>query len=464
MQGEGAVVLDIGKTHSKLTLWDGEGGLVDTLIRANRRVRAADYAALDVEGIESWLAEGLRRFGSQRRVSAIVPVAHGAAAALICGDRLLMPPIDYEDPLSPDSRAAYGPVRDPFAQTGSPLLPDGLNLGAQLLHLERLRGAQALRFARLVTWPQFWAWRLTGVAATEVSSLGCHTDLWNPRHGCPSEMAVSGGWASRMAPLRRAGEVLGTVTPEWAHRAGLPADCRVLCGAHDSNAALHAVRMLPELAGADLTVLSTGTWFVAMRCPVTGATAVALSEARDCLVNVDVDGRPVPSARFMGGREAERLLDGAGFAGDGAFEAVAGVTAAGIMALPSFVPGVGPFANSIGRWEGGAPGDPLRRRAAVSLYLALVADSALSLIGSADTLVVEGRFAADDFFTSALAALRPRQRVFAASGGDGVAAGALQLLGWGAPQAGALRPVEPLALDLAAYAARWRALAQAGAA
>lgn len=29
-------------------------------------------------------------------------------------------------------------------------------------------------------YPQYWALRLTGIAANEVTSLGCHTDLWNP--------------------------------------------------------------------------------------------------------------------------------------------------------------------------------------------------------------------------------------------------------------------------------------------
>ena len=57
----------------------------------------------------------------------------------------------------------------------------------------------------------------------------------------------------------------------------------------------------------DATVLSTGTWFVAMRSLVPGAgfDEGRLPEFRDCLINVDVRGRAVPSARFMGGREAE---------------------------------------------------------------------------------------------------------------------------------------------------------------
>ena len=32
-------------------------------------------------------------------------------------------------------------------------------------------------------YPQYWAYRLTGVLANEVTSLGCHTDLWDYRAG-----------------------------------------------------------------------------------------------------------------------------------------------------------------------------------------------------------------------------------------------------------------------------------------
>ncbi|MGG2476833.1 carbohydrate kinase, partial [Rhizobium sp. BR5] len=72
-------------------------------------------------------------------------------------------------------------IRPDFAETGSPLLPVGLNLGAQI-HFQKT--AFAHEFARvrsIVTYPQYWAGRLTGVQATETTSLGCHTDLWNPR-------------------------------------------------------------------------------------------------------------------------------------------------------------------------------------------------------------------------------------------------------------------------------------------
>lgn len=460
------VVLDVGKTNAKLTLWDAAGRLLDRADRANRSALGPGYRALDAEGIEAWLAETLSRFAAAAEVGAIVPVAHGAACALVADDRLLLPPLDYEDDGDAGDRSIYDGARDAFSATGSPALPQGLNLGWQLHRLERAYGPWPAA-ARILTWPQYWAWRLSGVMACEVSSLGCHTDLWRPVAGRPSALAFDRGWAARLAPLRRAEEQLGVITPDWARRTGLPADCAVLCGLHDSNAALLAARGHAEIAGTDATVLSTGTWFVAMRAPAQGQPVglADLAPDRDGLVNVDVTGGLVPSARFMGGREIE-LLGGLDAANDADLEGrVAGLLRSGVRLLPGFVPGVGPYPHSQGRWEN-EPSDRRDRRAAVGVYIALMADAILDLVGSRQRLVIEGRFAESAVFTRVLAALRPGQTVHTCQGQDDVAYGALRLLDPGLPPPAPLTRITPLNLDLgdldlSAFAQAWRRDAEA---
>ncbi|MDB5419824.1 MAG: carbohydrate kinase, partial [Phenylobacterium sp.] len=265
----------------------------------------------------------------------------------------------------------------------------------------------------------------------------------------------------RLAPLRRAGEVLGPVAPEWVRRSGLPADCQVFCGLHDSNAALLGGRGHAEFAAGEATVLSTGTWFVAMRSagPARGPARLELDEGRDCLVNADAEGRAVPSARFMGGREAEQILGGdpAGPATETALvERVPQLLARGVQIHPSFAPGVGPFPGHRGGWSR-EPADPDDRRAALGLYLALMADASLELIGSRRCLLVEGRFAASPVFVRALASLRPTQQVYVCDADDDVAYGALRLVQPDRPPPSPLIPVRPLAASLTAYRALWRA-------
>jgi sugar (pentulose or hexulose) kinase len=455
------VVLDVGKTLAKLNLWTRSGDLVARETRANLSVDAGAYAALDVAGIETWIGETLGVFAHKGRIGAIIPVGHGAAAAVIRDGALVAPPIDYEEPI-PD-RAVYDAERDPFAETGSPALPHGLNLGAQLHHLERLHPGLLDGGAQILPWPQYWAWRLSGVAASELTSLGCHSDLWRPKARAPSMLAVRRGWAGRLAPLARADQVLGLVTPEWTGRTGLPADVKVYCGLHDSNAALLAARGFPEIAEAESTVLSTGTWFVAMRSPADDVTADlgVLPEKRDCLLNIDAYGRLIPSARFMGGREIEILTGIDARRIDikpdqpALVAAVAEVVASGARVLPTFAPGVGPFPRDVGHWID-RPESEAPRRAAVSLYAALAADVCLDLIGAKGRLLVEGRFAEAEVFVRGLASLRPRNRIYMSNVHNDVSYGALRLIDPRLRPASALIQATPLAIPLDAYRDQWR--------
>lgn len=454
------VVFDVGKSLAKLSLWDRQGQLLAQHSRPNRPVVVDGRRALDTDGIEAWCAETLRDFARSGAIAAIVPVGHGAAAAIVRDGRLAVAVPDYEEELPVALRTEYERRRDPFALTGSPALPAGLNLGAQLFRLQRENPELFTGDARILPWPQYWGWRFSGVMASEVSSLGCHSDLWQPAAQQPSPLAHECGWATRLAPLRRADEVLGTMTAEWRTRSGLGADVQVHCGLHDSNAALLAARGYDELAGREATVLSTGTWFVAMRTPGRNAhiDLTALPEQRDCLVNVDVEGRAIPSARFMGGREIE-LLGGLDDSSD-PVAALRAVIDADVQLLPGWVPDVGPYPHCRGHWHN-EPQNPQLRRAAVALYAALMVDTLLDLIGTRDRLLIEGRFARASAFVSALATLRPELQVLVHGGDEGgVPYGALRLIEPALPAPGTLARIAPLPLELDDYRARWRRAAK----
>src|SRR5260370_28576554 len=162
----------------------------------------------------------------------------------------------------------------------------------------------------------------------------------------------------------------------------------------------------------------------------------------------------------MGGREIGILVGGEGQLDPGNDDAVQvaaahAVVGNGAMILPTFAPGAGPYRHGSGRWVS-MPEDVLQRSAAVCLYAALLADTALDLIGAKDHLIVEGRFAASTLFVAALAALRPGMVVHAASSGIDVSLGALTLLQPTLLCRGALVRVRPLQLRLNEYRERWR--------
>jgi sugar (pentulose or hexulose) kinase len=273
--------------------------------------------------------------------------------------------------------------------------------------------------------------------------------------------------------LHAAGAVLGTLTREWVQRTGLSSQVNIYCGLHDSNASLLAARGLAAMQGRDTTVLSTGTWFVAMRSPQLkkSASMMTLPEMRDCLINVDVEGAPVPSARFMGGREIELLMGVHEFerslemprrpSADPTAESEMAlrVLETGAMTLPSAVPGVGPYANARAATLGpvSSHGEAVAK---AHLYAAMVADASLDLIGSCDTLYIDGRFSTSPVFVSALAALRPDTTVLVSEEAHGVARGALSLVNAGNAQAAEAQQVAPLPVDMKDYRDRWRSAAE----
>ena len=415
---------------------------------------------LDAQGIAEWLIQALARYSGQP-VQYLVPVGHGAGAAVVRDDALAFAPLDYEQELPEDVASAYLRDRDPFRLTGSPALPSGLNLGAQLALLQTFSPG-VFQSGTLVPWAQYWAWFLSGTTVTEVTSLGCHTDLWSPRLGTYSPLAERRGWAAAFAPLTRAGAAVGRLRPELVAATGLPATAQVLAGLHDSNAALLAARGFGEIALKEATVLSTGTWFIGMRLPDEVVFQSSLPEGRDCLVNVDAYGRAVPSARFMGGREIESIIGIDTRRVDikpdqpRLLAEVPGLLASGAMLLPTLAPGNGPFPECKGGWVR-EPEDWYARRAAACLYAALVADASLDLIGSKERLLIEGRFAEAQVFVRALASLRPDTQVYTANAHNDVSFGALRLIDPTLSPQGSLVPVEPLDWNLASYRSAWHA-------
>ena len=445
---------------AKVTLWSREGQLLDRQTRPNAPRVDEGIKRLDADGISAWLTGALAAYAG-KTVKYIVPVGHGAGFAALVDGALAFAPLDYEAAPPGDMAADYAQSRAPFAETGSPRLPDGLNLGAQLAWADSLYPAAMAR-STLVSWAQYWGWWLTGQMVSEVTSLGCHTDLWAPAKADWSSMARAKGWVERFAPLAKAGDVIGTLRPEIAAATGLSRYIKVLAGLHDSNAALMAARGYAEIADNEATVLSTGTWFIGMRLPVTPVATAELPQARDCLVNVDAYGAPVPSARFMGGREIEALIEIDTRRVDikpdqpRLLTAVPAVLASGAMHVPTLAPGCGPFPDAAARWAN-PPADWYERRAAACLYAALVTDAALDLIGSDDRLLVEGRFAEAQVFVRALASLRPHTQVYVANAHNDVSFGALRLIDPTLHPSGGLALVEPLDADLDTYRNRWLA-------
>lgn len=448
-------VIDIGKTNAKLALVD-LSTLTEMAVvtRPNIVQPAPPYPRFDVDGHWAFLLDALAQFHRDHRVDAISVTTHGACAALLDSTGALAAPIlDYEHSYPAKVVDAYDAIKPDFAQTGSPKLAGGLNIGAQLHWLFATDPTLKDRTAQIVTYPQYWGHRLTGVSATDVTSIGCHTDLWNPYDRTFSDLPETLGIRDKIAPVRRPSDILGPIFPEIAKATGLAPDTPVCVGIHDSNASLYQHLISRNEA---VSVVSTGTWVIAMSLTRNDAAAIPrLDPSRDTLINVNALEQAVPSARFMGGREYEIVQNGQPYAPTE--RDVASVLDRSLMLLPSVEPGSGPFQGRIMKWRGQEPPVGSGERAvALSFYLALMTGTCLDLIKSAGPTIVEGPFARNAEFLAMLKAFTGRP-VFISEAATGTSIGAALLFNQGeTPPTHADNVTSDIGGNVAAYIDRWR--------
>ena len=452
-------VLDVGKTNLKLLAVTPEGAVLEAVRTRNLSRPGPPYLHVDLAAMEGWLLGALGDLARRHRLAAFVATGYGTSGVLVDHAGPVLPMMDYEAAAPHWLDEAYAAEGPAFAETGCLVDPGAHRLAKQMLWLERDFPDGFARARRLLTLPQYFAWRLGGMPASEITTLAAQTHLWNPAVGDFTGIVRRRGWDRLIPPRRNAWDVLGTIRPDLAAAHGLPVGLALLCGVHDSNANYH--RFLAAGLG-DVPLLSTGTWIIGFR---PGLPLDRLDPRRGMVANVDVGGRPIGCTLHMGGREWERI------AGPEPAEATPGdlaaLVAGGTMALPGFADGDGLFPGRAGRGEivGPAPAGPAGRAALATLYTALSCATALDLLEARGRVIVDGGVAANPLFAPLLAALRPGDRVETSTESDGSAIGAALL--WARNQGLAvpavpLRPAAPLELPgLAAYAEWWKRLAGA---
>lgn len=451
-------IVDIGKTNAKMLVVEtAGGGIVWSAERQNISLQGIPVRQLDVRGLEEWLVEQLAAAPQRRLIQAIVPIAHGAAAVLLDGKgRVLLAP-DYEDPLFETVAADYRGQRDSYRETFSPTLPLGLNLGRQLFFLDTRYPDIFTRCAHLLLYPQYWAWRLCGVMASEITSLGCHSDLWHVTDARFSDLAIRREWDRKFPPRRMASDSLGTIHADLAQRTELDPACRVLCGIHDSNAS-YLCHLIEHPGDTPFCVVSSGTWTVVMAHARGQADLGRLCAGYDMLANIDAFGAPVATARFMAGREFAIIAGTDGLRATPGADDLLALIARGAMALPAFSTAGGPFAGHAGRLLAAEQLSSAERAALATIYVALMTDLLLDLLAAAGDIIVDGPLAANLLYCGVLAALRPRQRVRRPETRPAPVSAALYLAGIHRDAVPAPAATLPLSLpQLLTYRRAWRA-------
>ncbi|WP_409189330.1 carbohydrate kinase [Bradyrhizobium sp. RDM4] len=415
-------VLDIGKTNLKLLVASDDGWSLETHTIANVPVTQGPYLAYDLVGLEQWFLDSLAVVSQRHAIGAVIVAAHGCGAVLVDGDTPVLPMMDYDAVSPPAIDEAYARIAPAYDEVFCGI-GGAMRLGKQLLWQESACPVEFARAKTYLTTAQFFALRLGGRAASEISQLAAQSHIWDLMHHRPSSLMRKRGWSHLLPERIPAGAVLGTVSESVARRTGLAQSTEILCGVHDSNANLFRYKA----AGmADASILSTGTWMIGFQ---RGLSLDKLDRARAMVLNIDVDGEHVPSTLIASGREYE-LIRGDNRASDAAvLAALPTLLSKGTLALPSFIgdDGLFPGAAHRGRIVGPRPETPAEWQALAVLYAAFSANRSLDALGSSKRIIIDGGFAANLPFARCLATLRSQQSVGISQSRDGTALGAALL-------------------------------------
>ncbi|BFM49656.1 L-rhamnose mutarotase [Marinomonas sp. THO17] len=412
-------VLDIGKTNIKICLMDSQSGaLLHIAKTTNQVLDQPPYPHVNEALIWQWIQTTFRELSQQFEVNSIAITTHGATIACLSENKLAMPILDYEYQAIEELKEEYRQIRPLYSETYSPHLPLGLNLGAQLYWLQNKYPDSFSMVDSLLLYPQYWGYKFTGVKVSEVTSLGCHTDLWNPTSCQYSSLCDEQNWHHLFPDLLETGAKLGTILPELAEALGLPLNCVIFNGIHDSNASLVPYLGQPR---EKLTVISSGTWTV---LATINGELDSLCEKKDMLANVDAFGRATPTMRFMGGREWEALRT----SHPACSEDISFILEHGVMAMPSFAEGGGPFKERNGYIiDRDIELTEEQRSALADIYVALMTDYCLDEMDSSETVIVEGAFSNNAHFLTLLASMRVNNEIYASRDVTGTSGGAALL-------------------------------------
>lgn len=244
----------------------------------------------DIALLKSWVldtAEAVRS-NPQFRIKATNCAAYGASLVHLDADfqpvallyNYLKP---FPDDLLHRFLDQYGGANKISLETASPLLGN-LNSGLQLFFLKQRKPQIFKQIKYSLHLPNWIASLLGGPMASEITSIGCHTMLWDFRKQDYHDWVKSEGFLEKF-PL-----ILSESQKQ---------DFTTGIGLHDSSAAL-----IPYLASCSepFLLLSTGTWCISLN-PFNPEPLTAAELAQDCLCYLTPDGKPVKSARYFGGHE-----------------------------------------------------------------------------------------------------------------------------------------------------------------
>jgi sugar (pentulose or hexulose) kinase len=291
-------VFDIGKTNKKFFLFEENYAVVQKQQNTLDQTQDEDGDPCeDLALLEDWIEDKLQdAFRDDKfNIESINFSTYGASFVhLNDKGKPATPLYNYLKPHPEDLFdkfcETYGGKEQLSLQTASP--PMGmLNSGFQLYWLKHKKPVAFADITTSLHLPQYLSYLIAGNKAAELTSIGCHTALWNFNQQQYHQ------WLKEEDLLR----LLPSVDPVTStFDTGYNGEqVRVGLGIHDSSAAL-----APYLFALDdpFMLISTGTWSITLN-PFNKEPLTYQELQRDCLCYMNVYGDQVKASRLFLGNE-----------------------------------------------------------------------------------------------------------------------------------------------------------------
>jgi L-fuculokinase len=297
-------IFDIGKTNKKLLVFDRGYRLVhERQVQVPEVLDDDGFRGEDLDGLTTWLRDSFDELLRDERfaVRALNFSAYGASFVHLDAAGVPLTPLynylkSFPHDLHEQFFNRYGPVEDFATQTASPDL-GMLNSGLQLYWLKYTKPAVYARIEHALHLPQYASFVFTGRPVSELTSVGCHTALWDFRQQKVHRWVAAEG-------IHALGQMVLPSFVTVKKRVPNGPELEIGVGMHDSSAAL-----VPYLRAFDepFLLLSTGTWCITLN-PFSTEPLTPAELRRDCLCYLSYRGEPVKASRLFAGSEHERAI------------------------------------------------------------------------------------------------------------------------------------------------------------
>lgn len=291
-------IFDIGKTNKKFFLFDKNFKEVYKTYAQFPEIGDEDgFPCDDLQAISQWISQTLEVIFRQEKytIEAINFSTYGASFVHVDKAGKALTPLynylkPYPEKLLKSFYDKYGAVSTLARETASPQL-GMLNSGMQLYWLKHTQPEIFEQVRWSLHLPQYLSFLITGLAVSDFTSIGCHTNLWdfnkNDYHQWVYEEAID----QKLAPALSTSTSINTQLFGKKVKVGI--------GIHDSSAAL-----LPYLKAdkKPFLLISTGTWSIALN-PFNQEALKDRELEQDCLNFLRIDGIPTKAARLFLGNE-----------------------------------------------------------------------------------------------------------------------------------------------------------------